>query len=76
MGIMCWCTRTQPTVQRRAGEAVGHQGGAERKRTAAWRMGEPRRSFMSELYGGVGRLHTPALPGLATPQVPLYYKTQ
>jgi hypothetical protein len=25
---------------------------------------------------GVGRLHTPGLPGLATPQVTLYYKTQ
>ena len=40
-------------------EGLGHRGGAERERTAAWRMGEPRRSFMSGLYGTVGRLHTP-----------------
>jgi hypothetical protein len=30
----------------RAGERLGHWDGVERERTAAWRMGELRRSFM------------------------------
>jgi hypothetical protein len=30
--------------------ALGHRGGAECERTAAWRMGEPRRPFMGGLY--------------------------
>jgi transcriptional regulator with XRE-family HTH domain len=30
------------------------RSGAERERTAAWRMGEARRSFVSGLYGECG----------------------
>src|SRR5215208_3341178 len=37
-----------------ADEGLGLWGGAERERAAAWRMGEPQRSFISGLYGEWG----------------------
>lgn len=51
-----------PWQLRWSGEGLGDRSGAKQscvKSTAAWRMGEPRRPFISGLYGTVGRLHTP-----------------